>query len=803
MRISVLLLLVLCIFLLASQARAQEDFDEVASSSVEEEEDDLTHAPAHEFKDFSDEEKEAMTESAETFSFQAEVSRLMDIIINSLYKNRDIFLRELISNASDALDKIRFIAISSLDALGDTPEMEIRISFDSNSKSVSIRDTGIGMTRSDLVSQLGTVAKSGTTNFVEAMAEDQDLSLIGQFGVGFYSVYLVADVVRVTSKHNDDDQYIWESTAGGTFTVTKDPRGNTLGRGTEITLFLKEDAEEFLNQDRLESLVDAYSDFITWPIFLQKEKTRNIILEEGEEDPEGVEGVEDEDEEEELDDPDAEDLDEGDLPKKRRRQRKIKEKVWERVNSKVALWTRDRSDITDEEYQNFYLALANDFFDQGAATWIHFKAEGEVMFNSILYAPLAAPSNMYEGLTEKTGGIRLYVRKVLITSDFEEMIPRYLSFLRGVVDSDDLPLNVGRETLQQHKILRVMAKKIVRKALEMIRKFAGKKHTDPDTPHPYHAWWEEFGKSIKLGVIEDQANRSRLGKLLRFRSSQGASDDDWVGLDHYIGRMKDWQDQIYFIAGDSLEAVKQSPFLEKFLAKDLEVLYLVEPLDEYVFQHLSEYDGKRLQNIAKEGIVFGDEDQNMLERRQAAYKDMFKPLTKFMRKALGDKLSRVSISDRLENAPCMITTSQYGHSANMERVMKSQTFSDPNKMAYLKPTKTLELNPRHPIIREMLDRVEEDPEDESLKDFVHILYDTALVESGFQQDDIADHATRVYRTVSQALKLDSMELMEDIEIDWEEEEEEEEEELEFEDEGDFEFDFGFEDDLSYLEDDEL
>jgi heat shock protein beta len=392
---------------------------------------------------------------------------------------------------------------------------------------------------------------------------------------------------------------------------------------------------------------------------------------------------------------------------------------------------------------------------------------------------------------------------VLITSDFEEMIPRYLSFLRGVVDSDDLPLNVGRETLQQHKILRVMAKKIVRKALEMIRKFAGKKHTDPDTPHPYHAWWEEFGKSIKLGVIEDQANRSRLGKLLRFRSSQGASDDDWVGLDHYIGRMKDWQDQIYFIAGDSLEAVKQSPFLEKFLAKDLEVLYLVEPLDEYVFQHLSEYDGKRLQNIAKEGIVFGDEDQNMLERRQAAYKDMFKPLTKFMRKALGDKLSRVSISDRLEHAPCMITTSQYGHSANMERVMKSQTFSDPNKMAYLKPTKTLELNPRHPIIREMLDRVEEDPEDESLKDFVHILYDTALVESGFQQDDIADHATRVYRTVSQALKLDSMELMEDIEIDWEEEEEEEEEELEFEDEGDFEFDFGFEDDLSYLEDDEL
>jgi heat shock protein beta len=264
--------------------------------------------------------------------------------------------------------------------------------------------------------------------------------------------------------------------------------------------------------------------------------------------------------------------------------------------------------------------------------------------------------------------------------------------------------------------------------------------------------------------------------------------------------MKDWQDQIYFIAGDSLEAVKQSPFLEKFLAKDLEVLYLVEPLDEYVFQHLSEYDGKRLQNIAKEGIVFGDEDQNMLERRQAAYKDMFKPLTKFMRKALGDKLSRVSISDRLEHAPCMITTSQYGHSANMERVMKSQTFSDPNKMAYLKPTKTLELNPRHPIIREMLDRVEEDPEDESLKDFVHILYDTALVESGFQQDDIADHATRVYRTVSQALKLDSMELMEDIEIDWEEEEEEE---LEFEDEGDFEFDFGFEDDLSYLEDDEL
>jgi len=413
----------------------------------------------------STEQEATLEKSKESFEFQAEVNRLMDIIINSLYKNKDIFLRELISNGSDALDKIRFLSVSDETALEAKKELEIKIAFDKDARTLTITDSGIGMTKADLVANLGTVAKSGTTNFAEALGEGADLSLIGQFGVGFYSVYLVADKVRVASKNNKDEQYIWESTADSSFTVAKDPRGDTLGRGSEITLFLKEDAGEFLEQSRLEELIKRYSEFITFPIFLHKSKTETV---EGEEEAEegatpSGDDLEVEDEAEEKKKPATETVTTWD---------------WERVNTQSAIWSKDPKEVGDDDYKSFYKSISKDYADP--STWIHFKAEGEVEFKSILFIPSVAPHDMYDNYYQKSAQLRLYVRKVLITDEFEDLVPRYLNFLRGVVDSDDLPLNVSRETLQQHKVLKVMGKKLVRKALEMLRKLSSPKDAEGD-----------------------------------------------------------------------------------------------------------------------------------------------------------------------------------------------------------------------------------------------------------------------------------------------------------------------------------
>jgi heat shock protein beta len=591
----------------------------------------------------SAEQEAALASSGETFEFQAEVNRLMDIIINSLYKNKDIFLRELISNGSDALDKIRFMAVSDEAALASKKELEIKISFDKDARTLTITDSGIGMTKADLVANLGTVAKSGTTNFVEALSGDgADLSLIGQFGVGFYSVYLVADKVRVASKNNADDQYIWESTADSSFSIAKDPRGDTLGRGSEITLFLKEDAGEFLDQDRLEELIKRYSEFITFPISLYKSKTETVEIEdddddeddESEDDADGSDGEssgEGEDDDLEVEDEDEYGDDEdSDEPKTET----VTTWSWSRVNVQAAIWSRDTKEVEDSEYKEFYKSISKDYSDP--ATWIHFRAEGEVEFKSILFVPGQAPYDMYDNYYQKSAQLRLYVRKVLITDEFEDLVPRYLNFLRGVVDSDDLPLNVSRETLQQHKVLKVMGKKLVRKALEMLRKLATAKQDKEDEEDdedsedkdededdggdedPYLKFWEAFGKNIKLGIIEDAPNRSKLQKLLRFKSNK--SGESFVSLEEYVERMPEWQKNIYYISGESVEAVENSPFLEKLKKKDLEVLYLVDPIDEYAIQHVTEYDGKKLQSVSKEGLSFGDSDDKTEKKRLELYK---------------------------------------------------------------------------------------------------------------------------------------------------------------------------------------
>lgn len=718
---------------------------------------------------FTAEQEQALSSNKESFEFQAEVNRLMDIIINSLYKNKEVFLRELISNASDALDKIRFLALSAAEMLGTTPDLDMKISFNEELKTLTLRDTGIGMTKADLLGNLGTVAKSGTTNFVEALSEGADLSLIGQFGVGFYSVYLVADKVRVISKHNDDDQYIWESTADSSFSIAKDPRGDTLGRGTEITMFLKEDAVEFLKQERLEELVQRYSEFITFPIYLYK-KTTEVVEKAPVEKPEKEtteDGLEVEDEEEEEEAPTTEKVDKWD---------------WSRVNSNVAIWSRDSKEIEDKEYQNFFKAISKDPSD--AATWIHFKAEGEVEFKSILFVPSEA-GNLYDDYSNRKAGIRLYVRKVLIQDDFDDLLPKYLNFIKGVVDSDDLPLNVSRETLQQHKVLKVMGKKLVRKVLEMLRKLADKKgdsdsegedeksDAEEDNENsPYMKFWKQFGKSIKMGVVEDAANRSKLAKLLRFHSS--LSGDKLVSLEKYVANMKEWQTDIYFIAGESLDGIKKSPFLEVPKSKGVEVLYLVDPIDEYAFQHMADFDGHKLQALTKEGLKFSDEDEETAKKRTKAYKDTFKPLTKFMKDLFTGKVSKVVVSQRVEKSPSVIVTSQYGHTANMERIMRSQTFASPEQLRAISAQKTLELNPRHPIVVELNKLVQESPDAESTKDMAFLLYDTALLTSGFTQDDPESFADRMYRTLATNLNLKSLDLQDEIEIVEEEEEEDEE-----------------------------
>lgn len=756
----------------------------------------------------------------ETFEFQAEVSRLMDILINSLYRTKEIFLRELISNASDALDKIRFLALSNNGLLGKLRDLEIRISFDKDERTLTIRDTGVGMTKEDLVNNLGTVAKSGTANFVEAMqTSTDDSSLIGQFGVGFYSVYLVADRVRVVSKNNDDDQYIWESDANASFTIAKDPRGNTLGRGTEITLFLKPDASEFQDQDKLKSLINHYSEFITFPIYVNTTTTETYEVDDESGDVDDSVDTSEKDAEktsEEDEELEAVEEDEAEKAPKTRTETRTVWK-WERVNEVKAIWTRAKEDISDEEYESFYHSLQKTDKTK-PLTWIHFQAEGEIEFKSILFVPGQAPHDLYTRFENKNADIKLYVRKVLITDDFDDFLPRYLNFIAGVVDSDDLPINVSRETLQENKILRVIRKKLVRKVLEMLRKLSendasddgedddeedkdadtsadaeidekkssgGVKGEDEEAEEEeeentaYKNFWEQFGKNIKLGVMDDAANRSKLIKLLRFMSS--GSDGKWTSLEQYVDRMKDWQDSIYYIAAENVEACEKSPFMEKMRAKGLEVLYFVDSLDEYMVSHISEFDGKKLVSIAKEGIKFGDEDESLTQKREKLYADKYVALTTALKTLYGDKISRVTMSQRVVDSPAVMVTSQWGYSANMQRIMKAQTFANKDKKSPMYGTGSaiLELNPRHPIVSKLNELMVNDPQKEETKDLAWLLYDTALVNSGFDMADTSHFSARVHRIMKSSMGLMSLELEPEIEVpeDVKEDDEEETEDL--------------------------
>ncbi|KAL9330433.1 hypothetical protein ACSQ67_000043 [Phaseolus vulgaris] len=707
--------------------------------------------------------KRSLRSSAEKFEFQAEVSRLMDIIINSLYSNKDIFLRELISNASDALDKIRFLSLTDKEVLGegDNTKLDIRIKLDKEKKILSIRDRGIGMTKEDLIKNLGTIAKSGTSAFVEKMQTSGDLNLIGQFGVGFYSVYLVADYVEVVSKHNDDKQYVWESKADGAFAISEDTWNEPLGRGTEIRLHLKEEAGEYLEESKLKELVKRYSEFINFPIYIWASKEVDVEVpadedESGDEDDSAYGSSKEETEDEDADK--GED-DEDKKPKTKT----VKETTyeWELLNDVKAIWLRNPKEVTEEEYTKFYHSLAKDFNDEKPLSWSHFTAEGDVEFKAVLFVPPKAPQDLYESYyNANKSNLKLYVRRVFISDEFDELLPKYLNFLRGLVDSDTLPLNVSREMLQQHNSLKTIKKKLIRKALDMIRRIADE---DPDESTDkekkenassdkdekkgqYVKFWNEFGKSIKLGIIEDATNRNRLAKLLRFEST--TSDGKLTSLDQYISRMKAGQKDIFYITGTNKEQLEKSPFLERLKKKNFEVIFFTDPVDEYLMQYLMDYEDKKFQNVSKEGLKLGKDTKNK------ELKESFKDLTKWWKSSLSkDNVDDVKISNRLDNTPCVVVTSKYGWSANMERIMQSQTLSDASKQAYMRGKRVLEINPRHPIIKELRERVVKNPEDEGVKQTAQLMYQTALFESGFLLDDPKDFTSRIYDSVKTSLDI--------------------------------------------------
>ncbi|RXN34966.1 heat shock HSP 90-alpha [Labeo rohita] len=625
-----------------------------------------------------------MEEEAETFAFQAEIAQLMSLIINTFYSNKEIFLRELISNSSDALDKIRYESLTDPSKLDSGKDLKIEIIPNKQDRTLTIIDTGIGMTKADLINNLGTIAKSGTKAFMEALQAGADISMIGQFGVGFYSAYLVAEKVTVITKHNDDEQYAWEASAGGSFTVKVDS-SEPIGRGTKVILHLKEDQTEYIEERRIKEIVKKHSQFIGYPITL-----------------------------------------------------------FEELNKTKPLWTRNPDDITNEEYGEFYKSLTNDWEDHLAVK--HFSVEGQLEFRALLFVPRRAPFDLFEN-KKKKNNIKLYVRRVFIMDNCDELIPEYLNFIKGVVDSEDLPLNISREMLQQSKILKVIRKNLVKKCLELFTELS----EDKDN---YKKFYEQFSKNIKLGIHEDSQNRKKLSELLRYYTS--ASGDEMVSLKDYVTRMKDTQKHIYYITGETKDQVANSAFVERLRKAGLEVIYMIEPIDEYCVQQLKEFEGKNLVSVTKEGLELPEDEEE--KKKQEEKKSKFENLCKIMKDILEKKVEKVTVSNRLVSSPCCIVTSTYGWTANMERIMKAQALRDNSTMGYMAAKKHLEINPDHPIVETLRQKAEADKNDKSVKDLVILLFETALLSSGFTLDDPQTHSNRIYRMIKLGLGIDEDDL---------------------------------------------
>ncbi|KAF7991342.1 hypothetical protein HCN44_002904 [Aphidius gifuensis] len=705
-----------------------------------------------------------LNSNSEKFTFQTEVNRMMKLIINSLYRNKEIFLRELISNASDAIDKIRLLSLTN-NALRETnPEFEIRIKADTENKILHITDSGIGMTKKDLINNLGTIAKSGTAEFLGKMQESENNKdandMIGQFGVGFYSGFLVANKIVVTTKHNDDKQYIWESDSSS-YSITEDPQGDTLKRGTTISLYLKDEAADFLEQDTIKNLIKKYSQFINFPIYLWSSKTIKV---EDVSDAENVEDVKDNKDDELIEDESTtkkdEDKETGDneddddvkveeqTPEQDTLDKKEKKMIdktvwdWQVINDAKPIWTLKPADVDDADYNEFYRTITKDTQDPLAK--VHFVAEGEVSFKALLYIPKVQPGDSFNRYGTKADNIKLFVRRVFITDQINDMMPNYLSFIRGIVDSDDLPLNVSRENLQQHKLIKVIKKKLIRKVLDMIKKISKEE---------YEKFWKEYSTNIKLGVIEDAQNRARLAKLLQFKSS-AKQDNNLTSLVDYVERMKKDQKSIYYIAGSNDNEVKNSPFVERLTKKGYEVLYLTEAVDEYAISAIPMFEDKKFQNVAKEGFTL--DDSVKAKEKKKALETRFEPLVKWLGDKLSQYISKAQVSERLTESPCALVASMFGWTGNMERLAISnahQKADDPQKSYYLNQKKTLEINPRHPLVKELLRRVDGNPDDDTAKEIAIMMFKTATLRSGYMLQETASFAESVETLMRKTLGI--------------------------------------------------
>ncbi len=618
----------------------------------------------------------------ENLSFQAEVTQLLDLMIHSLYSNKEIFLRELISNASDAIDHLRFDMLSDQALAENDTDLKIRISFDKDARTITVADNGIGMTREEVVEHIGTIAKSGTREFFQSLTGDQkkDANLIGQFGVGFYSAFVVADKVTLTTRHaglSAEHGVRWESDGRGSYTLENIEHP---GRGTEVTLHLRPDEDELLNGYRLRTIIRTYSDHITIPIMMESE----------DEEKKGEE---------------------------------------ERVNQASALWARPKSEISVEDYNEFYKHISHDFEDPLA--YVHSRMEGNYEYTLLLYIPARAPFDLFT--RERRHGVKLYVRRVFIMDDAEKLMPNYLRFVRGIVDSNDLPLNVSRELLQQNRVLDIIRSNATKKVLGMLADLA------KNEPEKYATFWKEFGRVLKEGIPEDSTNKEAISKLLRFSSTHTSSETQDVSLQDYVDRMKEGQDKIYYITAETFAAAKESPLLEIFKKKDIEVLLLSDPVDYVLGTELNEYDGKPLQSVSKGEIDLSKmEDQQEKEEQEKAASESV-DLTERLKKVLSDKVKDVRVTTRLTTSPACLVVGEYDIDPNLQRLLKSVGQNIPNT----KPI--LEINPTHALVR----KLREVQDEQRFTDWAHVLFDQSVLSAGEQLEDPVQFVNRLNDLLTQ------------------------------------------------------